>query len=683
MQRILAMMLIKKLVTITAIMACSLCITCHEQVNQGLLLSLNQALSGRAPVADAGADQRINILRGSVDLDGSGSHDPEGKALAYSWSVTFQPAGSSVSFADSTAAATSFTFDIEGTYEIMLTVDDGYNSSSDLVTVDVAGNNGPTADAGTDLEVTAGDVVTLDGSGSLDQDGDSLIYTWTQILGPAIGTGTLTGVHPAFTAPSEVCTLAYDLRVDDGAGYSFSDRVFIFIMRKGGAAIYVATTGDDAFEGTRARPLKTIQAGINAALAAGSDVYMGAGLYNESITLASGVSLFGGFDPSTWVRDSFDPSYTPLFTSTIQGGTLAVDGNGISGAIIEGLTISSADATIAGSGSCGIRLIYSTVTLRHCSISAGNGTPGANGANRANGLPGENGVAGQAGAKDNPRNGNGGRGGNGYDGGNGGRGGDGGFYDVLDVDPNGDGEPGEDGYVGLYGGTAGTGGSGGDCGTEGENGSGGSGGSPGTNGVHGPGGSSGFLNNNLWVSATGIAGTDGNPGNGGGGGGGGGGQYGMSTPGTGNGGGGGGGGGEGGHGGRCGQGGGGSFGLFVIESTITIENCTIRSGNGGNGGSGGSGGAGGPGGAGGAGATYGNDEIGEGGDGGAGGQGGSGGHGGGGAGGPSFSTFKYGWFSIIISSDCIYIYGSGGTGGASSGNAGYAGESGQLGGASI
>ena len=676
------MMLIKKLVTITAIMACSLCITCHEQASQGLLLSLNQALSGQPPVADAGADQRINILRGSIDLDGSGSRDPEGKALAYSWSVIFQPAGSSVSFTDSTAAATSFTFDTEGTYEIMLTVDDGYNSSSDLVTVDVAGNTGPTADAGTDREVTAGDIVTLDGSGSLDQDGDSLIYTWTQILGPAIGTGTLTGAHPAFTAPSEVCTLAYDLRVDDGAGYSFADRVFIFVMRKSGAAIYVATTGDDAFEGTRARPLKTIQAGINAALAAGSDVYIGAGLYNESITLASGVSLFGGFDPSTWVRDSFDPSYTPLFTSTIQGGTLAVDGNGISGAIIEGLTITSADATIAGSGSCGIRLIYSTVTLRHCSISAGNGAPGANGANGANGLPGENGVAGQAGAKDNARNGNGGRGGNGYGGGNGGRGGDGGYYYVDDPDREGNGEPGEDGYVGLYGGTAGTGGSGGDCDHEGENGSGGSGGSSGTSGVHGPGGSSGFLNNNLWVSAAGIAGTDGNPGNGGGGGGGGGGQYGMSTPGTGNGGGGGGGGGEGGYGGRCGQGGGGSFGLFVIESNITIENCTIRSGNGGNGGSGGSGGASGPGGAGGAGATYGNDEIGEGGDGGAGGQGGNGGHGGGGAGGPSFSTFKYGWFSIIISTDSTYIYGSGGTGGASSGNAGHAGESGQLGGAS-
>ena len=554
---------------------------------------------------------------------------------------------------------------------------DGYNPASDLVTVDVADNNGPTADAGADQEVSAGDTVTLDGSGSVDPDGDDLEYTWTQIHGPSIGSGTLTGANPTFTAPSEVCTLAYDLRVDDGAGYSFADRVWIFVMHKGGGGIYVAVGGDDTHEGTRTSPRKTIQAGIDAASAAGGDVYVSAGVYNESITLANGVSIYGGFDPSAWVRDSFNPSYTPLFTCAIQGGTLAVDGNGISDAVIEGLTITSSDAITPGGGSYGMRLVYSAVTLRHCTITAGNGAPGVNGANGANGLSGENGVAGQDGAKDNARNGNGGRGGNGYGGGNGGRGGDGGYSST-------DGENGENGYVGLYGGSAGTGGSGGDWGSYlfggGENGDPGTIGSNGSNGTYGACGSSGLLHNNLWVSSPGIDGADGTPGNGGGGGGGGGGQVTTATDGTGNGGGGGGGGGEGGHGGHGGQGGGGSFGLFIIESNITIENCTIRSGNGGSGGAGGTGGTSGPGGAGGAGAVYGNDEIGEGGNGGAGGNGGSGGHGGGGAGGPSFSICKYGWFSTIIPRDTILIHGSGGAGGASAGNAGQAGEAGQHGG---
>ncbi len=645
------------------------------------MLSLTQVVAGRAPVANAGADQSVNILQGSIDLDGSGSYDPDGKNLTYSWGIRYQPPGSAIAFSDPTEAKTSFTYDTTGTYEIILRVSNGYYSSTDLVTVDVAGNNGPTADAGADQEVTVNETVTLDGSGSADPDGNPLAYTWTQVLGPAIGSGTLTGINPTFTAPSEICTIAYDLRVDDGAGNSFADRVYIFVMKKGGSGIYVATTGDDGYEGTRARPKKTIQAGINAASAAGSDVYVSAGVYNESITLSNGVSIYGGFDPSTWVRDNLEPSYTPLFTCAIQGNTLAVDGNGISNAVIEGLTITSANATTAGSGSYGIRLIYSNVTLRYCYITAGNGAPGNNGSSGADGSAGGAGAAGQDGAIDNARNGNGGSGGNGYSGGNGGRGGDGGYYDE-NIDPapadNGEGDRGENGYVGLYGGTAGTGGSGGDYGTEGENGSGGSSGSSGNNGVHGTGGSSGSLNNNLWVSDAGIAGTDGTPGNGGGGGGGGGGQYTWFTvPGTGNGGGGGGGGGEGGHGGSGGAGGGGSFGLFIIESVITIENCTISSGNGGNGGSGGSGGASGPGGAGGAGATYGNDEIGEGGNGGSGGSGGSGGGGGGGAGGPSYSIYKYGQFSIIYTNDTSLIYGSGGSGGASSGSAGSAGESGQ------
>ncbi len=667
----------KKIFIIVIIMACGIFMTCHDRKETALMLSLTQVLAGRAPVADAGADQKVNILKGSVDLDGSGSYDPDGKNLTYSWGIIYQPPGSAIAFSNPIEAKTSFTYDTTGTYEIILRVSNGYYSSTDLVTVDVAGNNGPTADAGTDREVTVNETVTLDGSGSADPDGNPLAYTWTQVLGPAIGTGTLTGVNPTFTAPSDICTIAYDLRIDDGAGNSFADRVYIFVMKKGGSGIYVATAGDDAFEGTRARPKRTIQAGINAARAAGSDVYVSAGVYNESITLANGVSIFGGFDPSTWVRDSFDPSYTPLFTCAIQGSTLAVDGNGISDAVIEGLTITSTDAATAGGGSYGMRLIYSTVTLSHCTITAGNGAPGANGANGANGLSGENGVAGQDGAKDNARNGNGGRGGNGYGGGNGGRGGDGGYSSA-------NGENGENGYTGLYGGSAGTGGNGGDWGSYlfggGENGDPGTIGSNGSNGTNGSCGSSGLLHNNLWVSSPGIDGTDGTPGNGGGGGGGGGGQVTTATDGTGNGGGGGGGGGEGGHGGRGGHGGGGSFGLFIIESDITIENCAIRSGNGGSGGTGGSSGASGPGGAGGTGATYGNDEIGEGGNGGAGGHGGSGGHGGGGAGGPSFSIYKYGWFSAITSRDSTYIHGSGGTGGASSGNAGQAGESGEQGG---
>ena len=662
----------KKLALIALILACVSVITCDNDSNNnpGLLMGPSVLAMNMSPVADAGVDKNIILYAGntgSADLDGSGSYDPEGKALTYSWSVAYQPAGSSLSIADTTAAATSFTFDTEGTYEVMLTVNDGSRSASDLVTVDVAVNIGPTANAGSDREATIGDTVTLDGSGSIDPNGNILVYTWTQILGPTIGTGTFTGANPNFTAPSEICTIAYDLRVDDGSGNSFADRVFIFVVKKGGASIYVATTGDDTYEGTRTRPLKTITAAISAALAAGSDVYVSAGVYDERANLANGVSLFGGFDPTTWARDTFKSSVIPSYTTTIQGGAIAVDGNGVKDAVIDGFTITSASAAITGEGSYGVRLYNSNIEIKNCSITAGNGAPGANGLNittspaTANsGNPGSNGD-GDCGLEGwiIPTVIEGGTGGTSTIGRNGGKGG----YGRL-------GEDGGDGETGLVGTPGGHGNVYCLLGEDPFNGFDGTKGSDGSTGSNGKGGLSGSIIGNVWVSSSGNVGETGQHGNGGGGGGGGGGQQIIfALPvfpawGTGGSGGGGGAGGAAGTGGGGGGGGGGaSIGIFLIDSTAHVKNCTIASTNGGNGGSGGAGGAGGNGGNGGNGGGNDNGDVGTGGSGGAGGKGGTGGYGGGGAGGPSFTIYKSGLSSGEILTSTTLTPGSGGLGG--------------------
>ncbi len=685
---------INKLACFAVVMICGILTDCHDgnTTLPGLLI----APINRMPVANAGADQRVSVLKGSVDLDGSKSYDPDGKDLAFSWTVKYQPSGSAVSFSHSSGKTTSFTFDMAGTYEIMVTVNDGSHSMSDMVTVDVAVNSGPAAHAGSDREVTAGDTVTLDGSDSSDPEHDPITYTWTQIYGPKIGMGTLTGAAPSFVAPSEVCTIAYDLRVDDGSGDSFADRVYIYIMKKAGSGFHVATTGDDAYEGTRTRPMKTITAAIVAARTAGSDVYVSAGTYNESVTLANGVSIYGGFDPSTWVRDSFKSSDTPSFTTSLQGGAIAMDGNGVTSVVIDGISVTSANAVVSGEGSYAVRLINSTVELKNCIITSGNGALGDNGENTSDstaiameGGDGGNGIKdiGLEWQPPAPPGGIGGVSGNNANGGTGGTNyalaGYGLDKNGIEITPGGQGGEGGEVYEGITTNEAGDG-------------SIGNKGSDGAQGINGPGGKSGLVNVNIWITSHGTDGGVGDPGNGGGGGGAGGSQdvYYWSVLlsefvpilplcGQGGSGGGGGAGGNGGNGGKGGRGGGASFGVFLVESTVTLKYCVITSGQGGQGGSGGSGGAGDIGGPGGAGGDDDDsDEVGAGGDGGNGGRGGTGGKGGGGAGGPSFAIYKHGWSSGVIQSGSTLIHGSGGSGGLSGGaSSGATGECGYIGGA--
>lgn len=646
-----------KLIVIAAVMACGILVQCGADKKQGLLqgpvMSINQL-----PVAKAGADKNIYLYTGSADLDGSKSFDPEGKDLSYSWEIVHRPSGSAASFSDPANVKTTLTFDTAGTYEIMLTVSDGSRTASDLVTVNVGDNTGAAANAGPDQEVGFGDIVVLDGSGSTDPEGDPLTYTWTQVSGPAVGVGTLSGANPTFVAPSEACTIVYDLSVDDGSGSSLPDRVYVFVMKNAGAGIYVATTGDDGNDGTdRAAPKRTIQAALSAALAAGSDVYVSDGDYGESLTLADGVSIYGGFLHTTWERD------TVSFRSSVQGGTIAVDGNGVNDLVIDGLSITSASATIAGAGSYAVRLISSSVEFNNCIITAGNGAPGQDGTDGTDGQAGGSGGNGQNGDEDGA-GGAGGSGGTGYNGNSGGGGGKG-IYEAN----------GEDGQYGLKNGNPITyGGIGGLKGRPGEQGDYGTAGLNGYSGTNGPAGTSGSLIGNLWVSSNGTAGTDGEAGCGGGGGGGGGGQFGgFLIPGGGNGGGGGGGGGGRGTHGTGGTGGGASFGLLLIDSVITVSRCDISSGTGGNGGRGGTGGTGAAGGSGGSGASHATDEIGAGGNGGAGGHGGNGGHGGGGAGGPSFGIYKSGISMANVTLSRV-VFSSAGSGGASSGNPGTDGD---------
>ena len=183
-----------------------------------------------APVADAGPDRDV-FTSDNVTLDGSGSSDADGDQLTYDWMFVTAPSGSSASLSDSTEVSPTFTADLDGAYEISLVVNDGTASSAeDTVIIDATvSNTVPVADAGIDQNVTVGDVVNLDGSGSSDADGDSLTYSWTFQSLPTGSTATLSendAVNPTFTADLDG-SYVLNLTVNDGLVSSQTDSLLV------------------------------------------------------------------------------------------------------------------------------------------------------------------------------------------------------------------------------------------------------------------------------------------------------------------------------------------------------------------------------------------------------------------------------------------------------------------------
>ncbi len=468
--------------------------------------------------------------------------------------------------------------------------------------------------------------------------------------------------------------------------------------------IFVAKNGDDANPGTRHLPVLSVQQGIETALAAGRpNVYVATGVYSESVHIASGVNVYGGYSADFRDRDGAINQTVIMglpFANSAPGAVNAIDVTGFD-TVFSGFHVFGGDATESGGSSYAVFVRNCDTKLRFVNnwIIAGNGRDGDHGEDGTDGDDGETGKPGE----------------NAYDimhdtcvkadwtaGGAGGQhscggtdvsGGSGGSGICPDVDESG-GQPksipydqshkadeqGKDGQ--------GTGaGKGGDAGYDALLWSGSSScgicnvpkspdgsvflpslgetGTDGTAGTHGFGAggctdSTGAVQNGLWVGTYGGDGGNAGHGSGGGGGGAGGG---VETIGCANvsmvkytdiggSGGGGGSGGCAGTGGTGGNAGGGSFAVFVVapgdaDELPLFEDNVLQTGFGGDGGDGGAGGVGGNGGNGVGGGLSGEEAVtawcaDAGGDGGNGGDGGHGGGGGGGCGGPSFAFFVAG-----------------------------------------
>jgi hypothetical protein len=178
-----------------------------------------------APTANAGANQTVEDTddNGSEDvtLDGTASSDSDGTIVSYTW----RESGSVIA----TGVSPTYSFTV-GVHSVELTVidDDGAsNTDTALITINSPSNVAPTADAGTNQNVTDTDDngsedVTLNASSSSDSDGTIVSYTWRE-SGSVIGTGI--GPTQSFT----VGVHTVELTVTDDDGATDTDTVVITV----------------------------------------------------------------------------------------------------------------------------------------------------------------------------------------------------------------------------------------------------------------------------------------------------------------------------------------------------------------------------------------------------------------------------------------------------------------------
>ena len=196
----------------------------------------------QSPIANAGADQRN--IKGITTFDGTGSSDPDGSIVNYTWNFTYNSLPETMYGSQPT-----FDFQIAGFYNVTLNVtDDDWRWDEDIVMIEMYLAS-PIANAGSDI--TGKRIITFDGSGSRDIDGSIVNYTWEFTYDNA--TENLYDVSPSFDFYlTGVYTITLNVTDDDALWDEDTLQLTIIFVKPvadAGLDVYVITNTTFTFDG--------------------------------------------------------------------------------------------------------------------------------------------------------------------------------------------------------------------------------------------------------------------------------------------------------------------------------------------------------------------------------------------------------------------------------------------------
>ena len=162
--------------------------------------------------------------------------------------------------------------DGDGTYQVTVHVTDGEGrDTADLAVTLSNRNEAPTANAGPDqLDIAEGATVTLTGTATDPDAGDTLTHAWAQTAGPQVALSDAAVATPTFAAPTGLthdATLAFTLRVTDQSGLNDEDAVSVVVKARPPPVATIAAGGSPVTEGTAATFAVSLDAPAAAALA--------------------------------------------------------------------------------------------------------------------------------------------------------------------------------------------------------------------------------------------------------------------------------------------------------------------------------------------------------------------------------------------------------------------------------